>query len=109
MGDLVDLDTFRRQREEEEEAKEKAEADKRAAEEQAEIDYMQDVLQRIIVSLGSLMTGSAIDYTMDGQPYSYYPSGGYDNYSTYYHEAGYDDDGYYETSWYPEDEDDEDF
>ena len=100
MGEIVDLDAFRKQREEEEEAKAKAEAAALAAEEQAEIDYMRDVLHRIMVSLGSHLTGSMMTYTTDA------PSWGVDNYSsddyqfnTYYHEAGYDDDGYYERSW----------
>jgi hypothetical protein len=109
MGDLVDLDAFRKRKEEEERAKEKAELEKQAKEDAADIEYMQSVLNKIMVSLSSIMTGSGVEYTMDGQPYSYYPSGGLDNYGTYYHEAGYDDDGYYENTWYPEDEDDEDF
>ena len=113
MGEIVDLDAFRKQREEEEEAKVKAEAEAKAAEEQAEIDYMQDMLSRIMISLTEHITGSTISYTdydKDHDPY-----GGL---STYYvHEAGYDDDGYYEKSWnfdpitgdLFEEEDEEDF
>ena len=94
MGEIVDLDAFRKQRKEEEEAKAKAEADAKAAEEQAEIDYMQDVLSRILISLTEHMTGSMISYTDYDDPESYR------GFSTYYvHEAGYGDDGYYENSW----------
>jgi hypothetical protein len=108
MGEIVDLNAFRKQREEEEEAKAKAEAEAYAAEEQAEIEYMQSVLDKIMVSLGGMLTGSSTGYyTMEGQPYDYYPTGGYSEFNTYYHEAGYDNDGYYERSWGPEDEEDE--
>jgi len=94
MGEIVDLDAFRKQREEEEEAKAIAEAEAKAAEEQAEIDYMQDVLSRIMITLSEHLTGSMITYS------DYDGSDSYDGFSTYYvHEAGYDDDGYYEKSW----------
>ena len=112
MGDLVDLDAFRKQREEEEKAKEEAEA----AKDQADYEHMQELLQRIMLNLSDLglTSGSTIQYTTDD--YSYDP---YTSFNTYYHEAGYDDDGYYErSSWefdpngeYAElsEEDDDDF
>ena len=115
MGEIVDLDAFRKQREEEEEAKARAEAEAKAAEEQAEIDYMRDVLHRIMVNLSDSLTGSMMLYTGEDAP-----SFGYDGYSSddytfnsYYHEAGYDEDGYYERSWEfdprEEEEPDDDF
>ena len=108
MGEIVDLDAFRKRREKEEEAKAKAEAEAKAAEEQEEIDYMQEVLSRIILGIGDLVSGSMIQYTHED--YSDWSS---DDYvlNTYYHEAGYDEDGYYERSWEfdpRENEDDED-
>jgi len=110
MGEIVDLDAFRKQREEEEEAKVKAELEAKAAEEDAEIEYMRSVLSRIMISFGGALSGSSMGYyDMDDQPYGYYPTGGYNNLSTYYHEAGYDSDGYYEKSWIDEEDDEEDF
>ncbi len=95
MGEVVDLDAFRRQREEEEEAKVKAELDAQAAEDQAEIDYMQEVLSRIMISLTEHITGSTMGYSDYMSPDT-----NYDGFSTYHvHEAGYNDDGYYQKSW----------
>jgi|MDTB01.1.fsa_nt_gb hypothetical protein len=113
MGEIVDLDAFRKQREEEEEAKIKADAAALAQEEQDEIDHMQEVLSRIMISLTEHLTGSAMSYSDYMNPDT-----NYDGFSTYYvHEAGYDDDGYYEKSWdfdpftgdIKEPEDEEDF
>jgi hypothetical protein len=118
MGEIVDLDAFRKQREEEEEAKAKAEAEAKAAEEQADIDYMQELLHRIMVSLGDIYTGSIYytNFENENNPYETYTSYSSDDYTfnTYYHEAGYDDDGYYERSWEIDpreimDDDDQDF
>lgn len=99
MGDLVDLDVFRKQREEEERAEREAEAKAKADEEQAEIDRMQDLLHRIMTNLSEVFTGSAIQYST----YEQYPTESWSSddymFNTYYHEAGYDDDGYYERSW----------
>lgn len=96
MGDIVDLNAFRKQRAEEEEAKaaEEAaiEAEAKKAEAQAEIDYMQEVLSRILVSMGDTLTGSMVSYSSDEEPH-------FSDYTTYYHEAGYNTDGYYEKSW----------
>ena len=93
MGDIVDLDAFRKQREEEEKAKAKAEADAKAAEDEAELELMQEMVSRIVSSLGEILTGSSNGY------YSAYDSDYFDFNTTYIHEAGYDDDGYYERSW----------
>ena len=110
MGDLVDLDAFRKQREEEEEAKAKAEAESKAAEEEAELEQLQYLLDSIISSLGAL-TGAYVTYD-DWRDPNYF--NGYNNYSVYTHEAGYNDDGYYEKSWElnpfeVEDDEEEDF
>ena len=93
MGEIVDLDAFRKQREEEEEAKAKAEAEAKAAEEQAELELMQEMISRIVSNLGEILTGSTYGY------YSSYDDDYFDFNTTYVHEAGYDDDGYYERSW----------
>jgi hypothetical protein len=100
MGDVVDLDAFRKQREEKERAEARAEEEAKAAEEQAEIDYMQDVISRILFSLGGVTTGSMMSYpdSMTGYRYDDYPRDSF-TFNTYYHEAGYNDDGYYEKSW----------
>ena len=90
MGDLVDLDAFRKQREEEELAKAKAEAAAKAAEEQAEYDSMQELLQRIMINLSEVLTGSVNQYTgIDAYPYDTYQTYSSDDYTfnTYYHEA----------------------
>ena len=65
MGEVVDLDAFRKQREEEEEAKIKADAAALAQEEQDEIDYMRDVLQQIMINLSDSLTGSMMTYNPD--------------------------------------------
>tara|TARA_R110000787_G_scaffold6626_2_gene22974 strand:+ start:640 stop:1008 length:369 start_codon:yes stop_codon:yes gene_type:complete len=105
MGDLIDLDAFRKKQEEEAKAiaAEAAliKAEEAAAEEQADIDYMQDVLSEILGSLGKVLSGSMIEYTTpDGNfPGSTnYSSGDY-ALGAHYHEAGYNEDGYYEKSW----------
>ena len=99
MGEIVDLDAFRKQREEEEKAKAEAEAETKAAEDEAEVNYLQDLLHRIMVNLSEVFTGSTDQYTPVGD--HYYDSYSSDDYvlNTYYHEAGYDDDGYYERTW----------
>ena len=106
MGDVVDLDACRRQREEEERAQARAEEEERIAQEQADIDYMQDVISRIISSLPGVTTGSMMPYTdyyssqnpSPGYRYDDYPSDSF-TFNTYCQEAGYNDDGYYEKSW----------
>lgn len=103
MGEIVDLDAFRKQREEEEKARVEAEAEAQRIKDQADIDYMQELLDRIMVNLSEVFTGSYSSYnTKDGYyPYDTYQSYSSDDYmfTTYVHEAGYDDDGYYERSW----------
>tara|TARA_B100000131_G_scaffold317664_2_gene360085 strand:- start:377 stop:730 length:354 start_codon:yes stop_codon:yes gene_type:complete len=117
MGDLVDLDAFRKKRETEEREKAEAEAKAQEEQDQAEIEYMQDLLHRIMTNLSDVFTGSMIQYTtLDQYPTDSWSSDDY-TFNTYYHEAGYDEDGYYEKSWevdpfeeYLRDrEDDEDF
>lgn len=93
MGEIVDLDAFRKQREEEEKAKAEEEERIKAEEEQAEIDYMNDVLTRLLKGLGGLFSGSMITHTVDDSTI-------YEDFTPYYtHEAGYTEDGYYENSW----------
>tara|TARA_B100000131_G_scaffold318719_1_gene363147 strand:- start:1155 stop:1505 length:351 start_codon:yes stop_codon:yes gene_type:complete len=116
MGDLVDLDAFRKQREEEEKIKQEAEAAAKEAEEEAEVEYMQNLLHSIMANLSDLYTGSTY-YTNFNNPYDNHLSYSSDDYmfNTYYHEAGYDDDGYYERSWeadprdFLDNDDEEDF
>ena len=115
MGEVVDLDAFRKQRKEEEEAEARAEAEALAQEEQDEIDYMRDVLHRIMVNLSDSLTGSIMSYNPDDPNYFGYDGYSSDDYlfNTYYHEAGYDENGYYEKSWEfdprEDEEDDDDF
>ena len=103
MGDIVDLDAFRKQREDEEKAKAEEEERIKAEEEQAEIEYLTSLVHNIMAGLGSLLTGaSPSGYNEDPEFRPYYPSDYRSNdfeLSTYYHEAGYDDDGYYEKNW----------
>lgn len=111
MGEIVDLNAFRKQREEEEEAKAKADAEALAQEEQDEIDYMRDVLHRIMTNLSDTMSGSMVQYSDYNNHWDTYPSSDDFMLNTYYHEAGYDENGYYEKSWEfdpREDEEDED-
>ena len=100
MGEIVDLDNFRKQREEEEKAKAEEEARRaeeeerqRAADEQAQLDYMSEVLTKLMKGLSMGASGSMITYSTDDTSF-------YESYTPYYtHEAGYDDDGYYEKTW----------
>ena len=100
MGEIVDLGAFRKQKEEEEKAKAEEEARIKAEEEQAEIDYLTGLVHNIMTGLGDLLSGSDYD---DSVFRPYYPedySATDVEVSTYFHEAGYDDDGYYEKSWH---------
>ena len=98
MGDLVDLDAFRKQRKEEEEAAALAEAEAKAAEEEAELEKLRIILDSLVSSLGEI-TGSAylIDRYDDG--WESVDLDDYSSYTVYTHEAGYDEDGYYDRSW----------
>ena len=100
MGDVVDLNAFRKQREEEERADERAKEEEKEAEEQAELDYMQDVISKILFGLKGATTGSMMSYpgSLTGYHYDSLPRDEF-TFNTYYHEAGYNDDGYYEKSW----------
>jgi len=84
MGDLVDLDAFRKQKEREAEEKAKAE-------EIEDIEYMRHVLTNLMESLASNpnKTGTLFYVPMTDDEY----------YSNYSFESGYDDEGYYESTW----------
>tara|TARA_A100001035_G_C27515082_1_gene378204 strand:- start:231 stop:539 length:309 start_codon:yes stop_codon:yes gene_type:complete len=84
MGDLVDLDAFRKQKEKEAEEKAKAE-------EIEDIEYMRYVLANLMESLASNpnKTGTLFYIPMTDDEY----------YSNYSFESGYDDEGYYESTW----------
>ena len=87
MGDLVDLKAFREQKEKE--AEEKARIEKEE-EELEKIEYMQSMLGSIIQQLGDpRKTGSLFYVPMSDDDYF--------NYYTF--ESGYNDDGYYESTW----------
>ena len=103
MGEIVDLGTFRKQKEEEEKAKaeekERQEKERIEREEQEEYEYLSELVNRIMVSLSSLVSGASPEYYSDQ---GYYPEYSTEDFevTTYFHEAGYDEDGeYYEKSW----------
>ena len=87
MGDLVDLDAYRKQKEEEERLK-------REQEEREEYEYLSNLVHTVMVNIGNLITGSTLNYT----DLSGYTSDDF-HLHTYYHEAGYDENGYYEKNW----------
>lgn len=110
MGEIVDLDAFRKQRKEEEEASALAEAESIAAAEEAEIQEMKEILDRIMFNLGEVITGSHDSYRSGLSMDDLYD---HSEYTIYTHEAGYNDDGYYEKTWqidpFSEEDDETDF
>ena len=99
---LVDLAAFRKQKEIEEEEKARIQ---RAVDDEEEIESMRYLLNNIMEQLGDpSKTGSLV----------YAPMSDEDYFSKYYttFESGYNEDGYYESTWespgFSDDEDDED-
>jgi hypothetical protein len=99
MGEIVDLGAFRKLKEEEEAEEARKQKEKAEQQEQEEYEYLSDLVHRIMTNLDSLVSGASPQY--------YSQNGYHPDYSaedveitTYFHEAGYDDDGeYYERSW----------
>ena len=94
-----DLSAFRKQKEKEEEEKARAEKD---AADLAEFEYIKQLLGNIIEQVGDpAKTGTLFYVPMSDDDYS--------NYYTF--ESGYNEDGYYESTWewegFAENEDDE--
>ena len=91
---VVDLSAFRRQREEEEQAKAQDLAD--AQEEAAiqELEYLEELMERVVSEIADAhFRDSPIDRSEQG----YYPLDAGNDF--YFHEAGYNEDGYQERSW----------
>ena len=87
MGDLVDLEAYRAKKQKELEEKEKAEQEERDRE---EIEYMRIVLVNLMEQLG--------DPTKTGSLF-YAPMTDDDYYNHYSFESGYNNEGYYESTW----------
>ncbi len=84
---IVDLDAFRKQREEEEAEKERL---KREQQDLEEIEYMRHLLGSIMQNLGDpTKTGTLFYVPMSDDDYNNY----------YAFESGYNDEGYYESTW----------
>ena len=85
---IVDLNAYREQ-------KEKEERERLEQEERDEYEYLSSLVHSFMTNLGDLVSSGGIDYTQDYNPYSS------DDFqlTTYYHEAGYDENGYYEKNW----------
>lgn len=101
---VVDLGAFRKLKEEEEAEEERKQKELQEQKEQEEYEYLSDLVHRIMDNLSSLVSGASPQYYSDN---GYFPDGSYPDHSTedvelttYFHEAGYDDNGeYYEKSW----------
>tara|TARA_Y100000593_G_C4257508_1_gene310399 strand:+ start:101 stop:412 length:312 start_codon:yes stop_codon:yes gene_type:complete len=87
MGDLVDLDAFRKQKiaEQEEEERKKLEAD-----DAEKLETMQIILSSIITQLGDPQKTGTLFYV---------PMTDDDYFNYYQFDSGYNDDGYYESTW----------
>lgn len=97
MGDLVDLDAFRKQKEKEEAERLRLEKEQQ---ERDEIEQMQIVLINIMEQLGDpARTGSIF----------YVPMTDDDYYNHYQFESGYDDNGDYYSSWEADGYNEEDY
>lgn len=85
---VVDLNAYREQ-------KEKEERERLEQEERDEYEYLSSLVHSFMTNLGDLVSSGGIDYTQEYNPYSS------DDFqlTTYYHEAGYDENGYYEKNW----------
>ena len=99
LDNIVDLSAFRKQKEEEE-----AEA-ARLKKELEEIEYMKYLLSNIMTNLG--------DPTKTGSLF-YVPMSDDDYFTHYQFESGYNEEGYYESTWewegfVDEEDDEEDF
>ncbi len=98
---VVDLAAFRKQKEKEEAEKLRLEKEK---EELEDIEYMRYLLGNIMENLGDpTKTGTLFYVPMSDEEYNSY----------YTFESGYNEDGYYESTWewdgFADREDDEDF
>ena len=96
---VVDLGTFRKLKEEEEAEEERKQKELQEQKEQEEYEYLSDLVHRIMGNLSSLVSGASPQYYSEN---GYYPEHSTEDVelTTYFHEAGYDDDGeYYERSW----------
>ena len=98
---VVDLAAFRKQKEAEAEEKAKKEAEE---EELENIEYLQYILGSIMSQMGDpKKTGSLFYVPMSDNDYNSY----------YTFESGYNDEGYYESTWewdgFEEEDDEEDF
>tara|TARA_R100000700_G_C3072737_1_gene82109 strand:+ start:187 stop:552 length:366 start_codon:yes stop_codon:yes gene_type:complete len=86
---VVDLAAFRKQKEEEEEEAEKARIQQEVDNEE-EIQYMRYLLGNIMDQLGDpTKTGTLFYVPMSDEEY----------YNHYTFESGYNDEGYYESTW----------
>ena len=87
MGDLVDLDAFRKQKIAEQEEEER----KNNAEEEAEqIESMRYILSTIMSQLGDPQKTGTLFYV---------PMTDDDYFNHYQFESGYNEEGYYESTW----------
>ncbi len=87
MGDLVDLDAYRKQKIAEQEEEERKKLEQAEIE---EIESMRYILSNILGQLGDpKKTGSLF----------YVPMSDDDYFNHYQFESGYNDDGYYESTW----------
>jgi hypothetical protein len=98
---VVDLAAFRKQKEEEEAEKLRLEKEKQDAD---DIEYMRYLLGSIMENIGDpTKTGTMFYIPMSDEEFNSY----------YTFESGYNDEGYYESTWewegfaYPEDEEEE--
>ena len=84
---VVDLTAYRKQKEEEEAEKERI---KKQQEEIEEIEYMKYLLSNIMTNLGDpKKTGSLFYVPMSDDEY----------FTNYQFESGYNEEGYYESTW----------
>jgi len=77
MGDLVDLDAFRKRKEEEEKAKAEKEKEETEQRELAELEYLKQVLTTMVASLppvtGAYYVPVDASYMYDSTNQDYYP------------------------------------
>ena len=98
---VVDLAAFRKQKEDEEAEKQRLKKEKQDAD---DIEYMRYLLGSIMENIGDpTKTGTMLYVPMSDEEFNSY----------YTFESGYNDEGYYESTWewegfaYPEDEEEE--
>ncbi len=97
MGDLVDLNTFRKQKEEEEAERLRLEKEQQ---ERDEIEQMQIVLINIMEQLGAPSRTGSIFYA---------PMTDDDYFNNYQFESGYDNNGDWYSSWEADGYNEEDY